>query len=413
MPLVDENDFDTFLDVAVRDESDTDAFRRSRGAGFRRPSVAASVRSDDGSSSCFSVASFASPSDPEPRLSSRRTSPCKTVNFATSHNNNKKSNNDHQVPSFECYDLDAGSSNTSSATAAVTDSSTVISDTQDEQSVPCSAHTERVVELENEVARLKFEAADFRAQSDYYRLQHRQLRVQFEDLQAFCQQLQQENDELRSMHQIDSNKRGGIWPFHKEEPTKLLGPPLQPPESLSHVNFEPYSAPEQAHKEKLKAAKKEIQTSNSATEMLKTTRAEPAMVADAVSISSGCSEVTPKAGNVYAELSLENTQSDTSPYSTRSTSTPPVNAPSALITGEDQSGSSWWPFSGQNKRGSLEHMNLEVDEDIDLKDFRAPRPRDPKIRMEELKKRSALSSDDDELGRHSGHLRHIGMSMTS
>eukprot|EP00548_Thalassiothrix_antarctica_P007655 CAMPEP_0194149836 /NCGR_PEP_ID=MMETSP0152-20130528/40171_1 /TAXON_ID=1049557 /ORGANISM="Thalassiothrix antarctica, Strain L6-D1" /LENGTH=656 /DNA_ID=CAMNT_0038852321 /DNA_START=65 /DNA_END=2035 /DNA_ORIENTATION=+ len=66
----------------------------------------------------------------------------------------------------------------------------------------------RVLELEQEMAKIKFELAEARAQVDWYKLKYRHLHVEFQDLQAFCQRLQSENMKLRFENKRVRNSNG-------------------------------------------------------------------------------------------------------------------------------------------------------------------------------------------------------------
>ncbi len=61
-----------------------------------------------------------------------------------------------------------------------------------------SSEDDRVAWLEGEVARLKLDLANAKAARDWHHLRFRKAQTEFEDLQAFCKQLQDENEQLKS-----------------------------------------------------------------------------------------------------------------------------------------------------------------------------------------------------------------------
>ena len=71
---------------------------------------------------------------------------------------------------------------------------------------------ERINFLEQQMAKLNFELAEARSQTDWYRMQNRQLHLEFEDLQSYCNQLQDENKELRDGIIVRKKKSGWFRP---------------------------------------------------------------------------------------------------------------------------------------------------------------------------------------------------------
>lgn len=194
MPLVQDGD----VDDAFVDAPDLGTYPGRRGSMSAKRPAPSSVDGDDNSE--------------HSRSSSRKGVTIGTVTIV-------EQEGERYVASTDSAAEDSGSHRLS--LGGIDESSTVMSEVG--ETIVEETSEEQVMELEGELARLRFELADARAQSDYYRMQHRQLRVQFDDLKAFCEQLRTENESLRRNNDADK-KKGGMWPFQQKEVPKSKAP---------------------------------------------------------------------------------------------------------------------------------------------------------------------------------------------
>lgn len=100
------------------------------------------------------------------------------------------------------YRYNGGASLTNNTFCSGTDS--------ENDSTDASKESLRIMALEEELAKSKFELAEARSQADWYKLEHRRLFVEHDDLQAFCEQLQTENSSLKS-----GRKMPNVWLRHQ------------------------------------------------------------------------------------------------------------------------------------------------------------------------------------------------------
>ena len=243
MPLVQDNavgDLDSFLDVAIRDDHDVNtmlmkaASRRTLltdplevSGGTSRRSQARSLMAEASVGSVQSRRTHGDPDsnnnnnnnnngDHEDEYDDNTTVTSKTSRFSRSKRSPSFCNeeassvslpNGHGSSSrdLDCFFSDEESAEDDDDDNDETDNMVgmhgdeaglaVNERTYDEYSTARRPQNEAI---ERALADMKVELAEARSQADWYKLQHKQLQVEFEDLQAFCQQLQKENVELRA-----------------------------------------------------------------------------------------------------------------------------------------------------------------------------------------------------------------------
>ena len=89
------------------------------------------------------------------------------------------------------------------------------------QNIMAEENAERVTAMERILTKLYCDLAEARSKADWYKLQHRKLHLEYQDLQAFCEMLQDENQELREGGG-DTKKGGWFVSNHKSQKKKYL-----------------------------------------------------------------------------------------------------------------------------------------------------------------------------------------------
>ena len=169
MPLIDDDKVTSFVDVAI---------------------------TDDNEESLIVIASRAAPlKQPESRKAQHDSDVVRESQVSVE--------SQELLPQIQrLYRYNGGASLTNQTICSATDSENDSTDT--------SKESLRIMALEEELAKSKFELAEARSQADWYKLEHRRLFVEHDDLNAFCEQLQTENSSLKS-----GRKMPNVWLRHQ------------------------------------------------------------------------------------------------------------------------------------------------------------------------------------------------------